>query len=288
MTLAIGRLGWRIQRSELFWTAAIATFMTAGLVFIGTVVHSLFASHQPCDADLMGSGCGGLSALVIPWLQSGQFMLGLMWPFPVIVGSILGVAVTAGELEKRTASWSWALARSRRRWLLVRLAPSALVLFLILGIVAVGAEWMTRSRLVTDQPGFIDYQLRTVLFPLRGILAFVTGAAVGAIIGRMLPALLIAIAFGIATFVSLLILMDILHTQAATFVLMDSPTRDRYAYPLIAASGATVDGPGGGGNMVVPVAEFGYWVTVEALVLGVAIIGVGLLVSVLVNHRSPS
>ncbi len=63
---------------------------------------------------------------------------------------------------------------------------------------------------------------------------------------------------------------------------------DRHSYPLIAASGSTVDGPGAPGVMAVPVAEFGYWVTVEALVLGIAIIGVGILVSVLVNHRSPS
>jgi len=288
MTLATVRLGWRIQRSELFWTAVIAVVLTLGLGLIGLALQSLFASHQPCDADFNGSGCGGLSALAIPWSQYGQFMLGLLWPFPVVVGSILGVAVTAGKLERRTAGMSWTLARSRRRWLLVRLLPSALALFMILGIVAIGAEWLTRSRLVTDQPGFIDYQLRSALFPLRGLLAFVTGAAVGAIIGRTLPALLIAIVFGTATSVSLLNFMDILHTQAATFVPIAAMERYRYDYPLLAASGATIDGPGGGGNMVVPVAEFGYWITVEALVLGVVIIGVGLLASVLVNHRSPS
>jgi hypothetical protein len=285
VTVLNTRLSIRLERSELLWSAAVVLIVAIGLALVAAMTTSLFAAHQPCDADFLGSGCGPLSSLMRPWSQTGQTLVGLLWLLPIVLGSLLGVAITAGELERRTAPLSWTLDGSRRRWLGLRLIPTTIALMALLTVAAVAAELLTRSRLVTDQPGFVDYQLRTAALPLRGALSLSIGFAVGALMGRVLLSLLIAIGFSVAALYGSLAVMDILHTRAATFVLLEDLTRN--AYPLIAASGRTIRSGLGEGVLQVPVSEFAFWISVEAAILLAATLTVGALGYLVIRRRSP-
>jgi hypothetical protein len=275
----------RLERSELLWSVVVVLGMAAGLALVAVMTTSLFAAHQPCDADFIGSGCGPLPELMRPWSQTGQTLVGLLWVVPIVLGCLLGVAIAAGELERRTAHLSWTLDGSRRRWLSLRVVPIAVALMALLAVAAVAAELLTRSRLVTDQPGFVDYQLRTAALPLRGALSLSIGIAVGALIGRVLPSLLVAIGFSVAALVGTLAVMDTLHTRAATFVLFEDLLR--YDYPLIAAAGRTVRNASGEGVLQIPVSDFGFWISVEAAILLLVTLAVTLISFLIVRSRSP-
>jgi hypothetical protein len=285
VTVLNTRLSIRLERSELLWSAVVVLVMASSLALVAVTTTSLFAAHQPCDADFLGSGCGPLPALMRPWSQTGQTLVGLLWPLPIVLGCLLGVAVTASELERRTAHLSWTLDGSRRRWLSLRVVPITVALMALLAVAAVAAELLTRSRLLTDQPGFVDYQLRTAALPLRGALSLSIGFAVGALIGRVLLSLLVAIGFSIAALYGTLAVLDILHTRAATFVLFEDLSR--YDYPLIAATGHTIRNGTGEGVLQIPVSEFGFWIGVEAILLLVVTLAVSAIGFLILRSRSP-
>lgn len=271
-------LGARMSRSQLSWTVLLAAAIGMGLAGTAFVFGSGFASHQPCDADLVGSGCGELRSSLRSWYGVQQSLIGLLWILPTGIGALLGVGITAGELERRTAHLSWSLSTRRRRWLILRVLPTAAILVLVLTLCAGAAELVTRARLVTDQPGFTDYELRSALVPLRGLLAFFIGGAVGAQLGRTLPALLLAIALSAAATVGLQLLISDLHAGSATVVAMAELEPNQY--PLIIDRSDLSVG-------VIPVAAFGLWIALESAVFLAVIAGIAIVADAIVATRSP-
>lgn len=271
-------LGARMSRSQLLWATALAVAIGIGLVGTAFVFGTGFASNQPCNADLKGTGCGDLLASLRPWYGVQQSLVGLLWILPTGLGALLGVGITAGELERRTARISWSLSSRRRRWLLVRVVPTAAVLVLLLAVCAGAAELVTRARLVTDQPGFADYELRSALVPLRGLLAFFIGIAVGAQIGRTMPALLLAIALSAGATVGLLLLISDWHAGSATLVAVADLAPDEY--PLIVDRSDLSTG-------VLPVSAFGLWIALESWLFLAVSIGFAIVADAIVAARSP-
>jgi hypothetical protein len=277
------RLALRMERATIRWGTALAAPIVAGMAVTVIGMMSVIGGMS-CDPDFTGGSCAAVVHRFAPWEQAGSALVGSMWALPVLLGSIIGVAITAGELERRTAHVSWSLSGDRRRWLLFRALPAGAFLVVVLGAGALGAELVTRARLITDDAGFIDYQLRTALVPLRGLLAFAIAIAVGAQLGRVLPALLITIAVAAAATAALGILVDAWHLGSAQFVSLARLVPGQY--PLIVRPGET-QWPQGQGVMQIPIGDFGKWVAIEAaaylsLTAGIAIVADGI-----VAKRSP-
>lgn len=279
-------LGMRMARAELAWSSLLVALVAAGLVLAAAVVAGLFAGSGGCDADRIGPQCAGLAQSMRPWEQAGQLLVGSLYLLPFALGALLGVAVTAGELDHRTAHLAWTLDGSRVRWFVLRAVPVALALAVLLGGVAVAAEAWTRARLVTDQPGFVDYALRSALVPLHGLLAYAIGLVAGTAFGRTLPALLVAIGFTLAVNAGLLAIVDMWHTSRAAFVPLDA--LDRLAYPMIANHGVVVTGSDGTtGVMQIPVLQFGTWIALESAVWAAATLMAVVVALRVVMRRSP-
>lgn len=279
------RVGVGTERASLRWGAALIALLATAMV-ITVAGMAVVLGDVACDADFRRPGCPFLIPAFAPWEQTAQLLTGLLWVIPTALGALLGVGITAGEIERGSAQVSWPLARSRARWLLLRAAPVALVLVALLAVAASFAELTARARLMTDDAGFFDYQLRTVLVPLRGVLAFSIGLAIGAIFGRTLPALMVALVFSAAATVGLLALVQAWQVAAATVVPIGQLSVDNGSYPLVPIAWA-VAGPSGDSFLLIQASQFWVWVGREAaLLLTVAVAGLFLAVG-MVQRRSP-
>ena len=287
MTLATIRLGWRIQRSEFFWALAIIVALALGIAVTSVGMQSILAEDPVCAADLNQPACTGVIRRVAGWEQTLGSLVMLLWAVPIVLGSVVGVGVTAGELERGTARWSWALSRSRAHWLLVRVVPAALAVVALLSMLAFVAELGVRSRIGSADPGFNDYQLRSLLLPMRGLLSFVIGLFVGLGIGRSLPAVLVAMALGAAATMGHLLVAETWQLVEATFVTINDPALATNS-PMIVGTRAPFAGAQGDGLLIIPASAFWTWVLREAALMAIAIGAVLLFVRSLVDHRSPS
>ena len=131
---------------------------------------------------------GGVVSIAVVVLPSGA-------------GLILGIAAVGKELDQRTTVLAWSLSPSRRRWLLQRLAPLAVV------VVLTGLEANLVVQAMFDLHRSGQVGLSFDLIPLlglapavEGLSAFGIGLVVGAMLGRLLPALLASVAFAIFGF----------------------------------------------------------------------------------------
>lgn len=126
---------------------------------------------------------------------------------PFAAGVVLGVPLLAREIEHRTAQLAWPLARSRARWLALRLVPVALIGVVLVAAPALTGQILARSEfpVISPDANFEGYGERGFLPVVRFGLAFVASALVGGWIGRQLPALLVAglLALGIGTAASI-------------------------------------------------------------------------------------
>ncbi len=113
---------------------------------------------------------------------------------PLVVGLLLGVGLVGREIEGGTAATVWALAGSRRRWLLGRLLPILVILVAVLAFAAVATELLAAARVPWQfgRPSFDDAGLHGPGVVARGLAAFGLALAVGAWSGRMLPTILLS------------------------------------------------------------------------------------------------
>jgi len=141
--------------------------------------------------------CGGLEYGVV-FSNESQERLAMIGPLlgalPFAAGVVLGAPLVSHELEHGTALVSWSLARSRARWLAIRLLPLAVIGLLLLVIPAVAGEILEHSLRPARDPAasFEHYGNRGPLVAIRFLPALAIAALVGAVIGRQLPALLLA------------------------------------------------------------------------------------------------
>jgi hypothetical protein len=113
---------------------------------------------------------------------------------PLMVGLLLGVGLVGREIEGGTAPTVWALAGSRRRWLVGRLVPILVILVALLAFAAIATDMLAAARVPWQlgRPSFDDAGLHGPGVVARGFAAFGLALAVGAWSGRMLPTILIS------------------------------------------------------------------------------------------------
>ena len=116
------------------------------------------------------------------------------WTLPFIFGVVLGAPLVAREVESGTAAISWALAGSRRRWLLGRMGAMLLLIVPLLLLAGLSGDLLYGAINQGSNPwaSFTDYQGRGLPLLFWGLAAFAGTVAVSSLIGRQVPALLVA------------------------------------------------------------------------------------------------
>jgi len=113
---------------------------------------------------------------------------------PVLAGLVVGIAIVGRELERGTATLAWSLGRSRRRWLLGRVAAIGAAVLVLAALMALAEA----ARKAAAHPGedlvhsFNEIDANGFVAAVRGLAAFGVGILAGALMGRVLPALLLA------------------------------------------------------------------------------------------------
>lgn len=183
---------------------------------------------------MIASGVG-LTAIALALPSLGEAGIGdqrmivlvLTLAGPVLFGSALGIGVVAGEVQHGTARISWALARSRRRWLWLRSWPIALI-----GVVVTIPLGAATARLMdmTSPSDIFMAQMRGPIVALHFLVALAIGVLVGAVIRRVLAGLLVAITLTTALLVATTLALQPWLRDQAVLV----PFAERSSEPVIA------------------------------------------------------
>jgi len=195
------RLAVRIQRFEV-WSCALlvavvgvtALIVRARLDGVGAPVECLMPEsfegviYNAAHCDPLVKAFSHIDR------DEGDLVMTAMNVEPLLVGVLLGAGLVGREIESGTAATVWALAGSRRRWLISRLAPMLAVLLALLAFSAITSDLLATSRVPWQlgRPAFDDAGLHGPGVVVRGVAAFGIALAVGAWSGRMLPIILIS------------------------------------------------------------------------------------------------
>jgi hypothetical protein len=126
--------------------------------------------------------------------DEARLVMSAMMVLPLVVGLVLGAGLVGREIEGGTAATVWALAGSRRRWLVGRLVPILAILFALLVFAAITSDVLAAGRVPWQlgRPAFDDAGMHGPGVVARGLAAFGLALAIGAASGRMLPILMIS------------------------------------------------------------------------------------------------
>jgi hypothetical protein len=189
-------LAWRLQRWEIAAIAVAAIGLTLLALQRAFRYDELVAG---CRAALeVVAPCGGLGEAGTIYDIQDQTTVYLVRQglavLPFVAGVVLGAPLLAAEIEHGTAQVAWPLARSRARWLAIRLVPIAVIGAILLVPPALTGEILLRSQFPVISPGasFEGYGERGLLLVLRFELVLIAALLVGGWLGRQLPAVLVA------------------------------------------------------------------------------------------------
>jgi len=195
------RLAVRIQRFEV-WSSVLlvavvsvtALIVRARLDGVGAPVECLTPWIFP-DVAYDATRCFPLMAAFFQIRDDeAGLVMTAMSVLPLVVGLLLGVGLVGGEIEGGTAPTVWALAGSRRRWLIGRLVPMLVILVALLAVAAIASDMLAAAKVPWQfgRPSFDDAGRHGPGVVARGLAAFGLALAVGAWSGRMLPTILLS------------------------------------------------------------------------------------------------
>ncbi len=198
---------------EFALLGAAALFVIVALLWLGWQARAIIGTDPSCfyhgDPGVVpreSPSCQELNLAFseqVAWEQT--LNLGLAATVvPFVLGTLLGAPIVAREIEHRTASMAWSLARSRSVWLAQRVVPIALFLVSALVLIGLAGSWFDDARFST---GFWRDYGPWPLLVARGLLTFVFGVVSGTLLGRVLPAVLMT-ALACAVFLPIGVLMD--------------------------------------------------------------------------------
>ena len=113
---------------------------------------------------------------------------------PFIAAILLGVAIVGREIERGTTRLAWSLAPSRRRWLLARLVPIAVLIAVVTYVLGMAADRLlaATSPDLDTANAFAQFGFRGVVLAARVFFVFALALLVGAVMGRVMPAVIVA------------------------------------------------------------------------------------------------
>jgi len=167
------RLTFRLQPSSIGFVALVCL----GLAVLTLNLPSMLAECGSRDAPdncrvihLFGSPLG--DAVGMTYVAIGL----AMYAVPLV----LGVPILTSEIERRTAMIAWSLSASRMRWLAWRAGSVLVVGLLLIGLMALAAEWMAAADAPDTDLGFAQHGARGISLMTRAGLMFAASLAVGA------------------------------------------------------------------------------------------------------------
>ncbi|HEU4672429.1 MAG TPA: hypothetical protein VFS32_05965 [Candidatus Limnocylindrales bacterium] len=206
--ITMARVGLKLQRFEV-----LAAFLIAGFLVVASIVARsiLDAIEVPTSCWNLWFG-GGLEAGSQCEIVATQFLkvdgdaasrlIAAAALVPLAIGTFLGVPIVAREIEEGTASNTWALARSRSRWLAQRIGPPVVVILIVLGALAIATEFLWAGRQPwAPLPRFDDAGLHGAPVAAKGFAALGLALLAGSVLGRVLPATIVAAALCLALYV---------------------------------------------------------------------------------------
>jgi hypothetical protein len=155
---------------------------------------------------------------------------------PAVCGVFFGLAVVGKELDQGTTTFAWSIGPSRRRWLLQRVVPIGISIFVICLAVGAVADALEQLRAPGSDPNGSLAMLGTrgPVIGAQAIAYFGIALLVGAVIGRILPALLLTCLLVLAAFVGVTILTDVfLSTETVLTPGVDGGVRGRVVDAMI-------------------------------------------------------
>jgi hypothetical protein len=201
MNLTGARLALRLQRFEV-WASVIAVAAVSITALIVRMRLESVAAPVPCltpwlfpDVAIDAATCDPLAmAFLAIKNDEAALVLNAISIVPLVVGVMLGVGLVGREIEGGTAPTVWALAGSRRRWLLGRLIPVLGVLLVLLAVAGVASELLATATRpwLEGRPSFEDAAPHGSALIARGLAAFGVALAVGSWSGRSLPTAIIS------------------------------------------------------------------------------------------------
>jgi hypothetical protein len=184
------RLVFRLQPSAIGFAALVCLGLAGLTLSLPSMLAECGSPNAPDDCRvirLFGSPLG--DAVRMTYMAIGL----AMYAVPLV----LGVPILTSEIERRTAMIAWPLAASRMKWLAWRAGSVLVVGLLLIGVMALAAEWLATSGAPPGDLGFAQHGARGISLMTRAGLMFVVALAVGAVVGRLLPSLLISIALAL-------------------------------------------------------------------------------------------
>ena len=196
MTLLDLRLAFRLHRFEIVgFGLLIGLLAGAALIVAGNLDATGYGARcdpmdsmggNPPECERMGQAFYDMQSQVSP-------VRGILVVLPFLLGALVGAPLVARELERGTTRLAWSLAPSRLRWLVARIVPALVVVFVLSFIAGAAVDRLTAATEPrTDvTANFSGYGFRGVVLAARAAFVFAIGVAVGAVMGRMLPALIV-------------------------------------------------------------------------------------------------
>lgn len=208
-------LTFRIHRFEL---VAVSLLAAAVLAFAGGLLLRLLAFGLPASCfgnfETLESGCPARQLDLNDYMalasELGNYALIGILVVPVLGALVLGVSLVAQELERGTTTLAWAIAPSRRRWLLGKVVPVGLLVIAIClaaGLLSNSLQ-AARDPSVDPDQSLHNVGFRGVVLAFWGLAAFGLALAVGARVGRALPTLLLAGALTVGSAVGATLISD--------------------------------------------------------------------------------
>lgn len=177
-------LTWRQFRVQ-----AVALAVVVAACAVALAVHR---PPTPALYDLLDRGHRAL-------YLGGLFAVALA---PAVVGAFWGSPLVARELEAGTHRLVWNQGVTRTRWLLTKLAVTALAAAAAVGLLTLLVERWARplDGLLSETTGSLPARLTPVAFAMRGIapaayavFALLLGVAVGLLLRRTVPAMAVTL-----------------------------------------------------------------------------------------------
>jgi hypothetical protein len=202
------RLGFALQRWEVLFIAILTLGLSAAMFWVAWQARQLVAVDPACFASDAGAArCQELSNALGTLGGFGGQLLSFTLAVAFGAGLVMGVPLVASEIEHGTATLAWSLTRSRRRWLLARVAFAAMLVIGLLAVLSFASDTVAAAILpdLDLAADFTWYGQRGIPLVMSGLLGLGIGLGIGAMLGRQLPGLLAA---GLAT-VALFLVVNI-------------------------------------------------------------------------------
>jgi hypothetical protein len=185
-------LTWRQFRVQAATAAAAVTALAVVLAVTGPRLAELaklgvgqvFDRLTPTDVTLFWAGLAVVAVV------------------PAVVGAFWGAPLVARELEAGTHRLVWTQSVTRTRWLVTKLAVTALAAALAVGAITVAVTWWSRplDGAVGSTRGSLPGHLTPVSFAMRGVVpvayavfAVVLGVTLGAVLRRPIVAMAVTL-----------------------------------------------------------------------------------------------